>query len=397
MPAANGRPQVYLHVGASKTGTTYLQELLWQGRDRLRSDGTLYPGLSPDAHFRAAADLCEANFQEHLDPLVAGAWPRLVNQARTWGGPVVLSHELLSMADSHAVWRALHDLSFAEVHVVCTVRDLARQIPASWQEDVKNRQVLSFAEFIAQLQAVPQPGVHYLAELFWRLQDTPEVLRRWTEAGVPANRVHVVTVPPRGARRELLWQRFATVIGVDPVGYDTEQGQAPNASMGVAETNLLRRLNLELGDNLDWPTYDVLVKDHLARYVLGARDGGRPLRLPLSEYDWVSARSEHLVAQLRNCGYPVAGDLDELLSSDSGSPSSSAGDPDQVSEHEMLDAAVHAMIGLLYWARDNRRPPDPGWRRTAMLLSQRNAGLKRLHHSYLTAKARLGDQRKSRR
>ena len=43
----------------------------------------------------------------------------------------------------------MQDLSFAEVHVVCTARDLARQIPAVWQEDVKNRHVVTFADFVA--------------------------------------------------------------------------------------------------------------------------------------------------------------------------------------------------------------------------------------------------------
>lgn len=397
------RPRVYLHAGASKTGTTFLQEVLWLNRDTLRRSGTLYPGLSPDAHFRAATDLCGADFQEHADPLAAGAWQRLVDQARAWGGSVVLSHELLSMADGQVARRALRDLSFAEVHLVCTVRDLARQIPASWQEDVKNRQVLTFTEYLAQLRAVPHRPAHYLAELFWRLQDTPAMLRTWTGAGVPAERVHLVTVPPRGASPEVLWQRFAPAVGVEPGGCETTLERPSNSSMGVAETNLLRRLNVELADNLDWPTYDVLVKDHLALYVLGAR-AGRPLRLPRSEQDWVSERSRLLVEALRTGGYRVTGDLDELLVPSSADRPDQAGDrtsgadhPDDVDDAEMLDAAVHAMVGLLHWARDNRRSDVPGWRRTAIMLSARNSGIKRLHHGYLTAKARLADQRRARR
>lgn len=37
-------PVIYLHIGAPKTGTTYLQNVLWRNRERLRTDGLLYPG-----------------------------------------------------------------------------------------------------------------------------------------------------------------------------------------------------------------------------------------------------------------------------------------------------------------------------------------------------------------
>jgi hypothetical protein len=400
---------VYLHLGASKTGTTYLQEVLWHNRDRLRAAGTLYPGLSPDAHFRAASDLCGRAFQEHVDPLVAGAWPRLVGQARAWGGRVVVSHELFGLAEPECAARALAELSWAEVHLVCTVRDLARQIPATWQEDVKNRQVLRFGEFTEQLRMPPGASRHYLAELFWQLQDTAEVLRTWTTAGsvpVPPERVHVVTVPPRGAPGALLWQRYAEALGLPAGDCDTELTQGANASMGVAETNLLRRLNVALDSAaagpagpLDWPTYDVLVKDQLALYALGGRPGARPLRLPRDQYGWVGERSARLAGELGSAGYRVHGDLAELVPPPPGDAAGPDGlaDPDTASDTEVLDAALVALVGLLHWSRDNRRPTGPAWRRTAVALSRRHRGLRGLHHRYLATKARLADQRRTRR
>ncbi|HEY1972680.1 MAG TPA: hypothetical protein VGH89_32360 [Pseudonocardia sp.] len=388
------RPRVYLHIGAAKTGTSYLQAVLWANRERLRAGGTLYPGLSSDAHFRAATDLLGQHYQEHVDPLAVGAWERLVGQARVWSGTgsgaVVMSHELFGLAEEAAVRRAAADLNWAEIHLVYTARDLARQIPAAWQEDVKNRQVLSFAEFVADLRAA-EPE-HFLAKLFWRLQDAPGVLGGWVAAaGVPPERVHLITLPPRGAPPDELWRRFSRVIGIAPDGCDTEVGVEANRSMGVAETNLVRRLNLEVADRLDWPSYDVLVKDYLAVQVLGGRDAAGPLRLPSGEYDWVRARAARLVEALGGTGYRVVGDLAELLPA---APSGPSTHPDQVAEAQVLDAAVGALAGLLDRVRASAQPARPGWRRTALALSERNPGIRRLHHHYLSAKARLADQRR---
>jgi hypothetical protein len=390
------RPRVFLHIGAAKTGTSYLQAVLWANRERLRAAGILYPGLSSDAHFRAATDLLGQHYQDHVDPLAAGAWERLVGQARAWTGSgsgsevVVVSHELFGLADAAAVRRAAAELNWAEVHLVYTSRDLARQIPAAWQEDVKNRQVLSFAEFVADLRAA-EPE-HFLAKLFWRLQDAPGVLRGWTEvAGVPPERVHLITLPPRGAAPDELWRRFSRVIGITPDGCDTEVGVEANRSMGVAETNLVRRLNLEVADRWDWPSYDVLIKDYLAVQVLGGRDAAGPLRLPAAEYDWVRARAERLVDALGNTGYHVVGDLAELVPAAPIGPSTH---PDQVAEAQVLDAALGALTSLLERARASAAPAQPSWRRTALALSERNSSIRRLHHHYLSAKARLTDQRR---
>ena len=49
--------KVYLHVGTPKTGTSYLQHVLFHNQARLRSHGIHYPADRFDAHFLAALDL----------------------------------------------------------------------------------------------------------------------------------------------------------------------------------------------------------------------------------------------------------------------------------------------------------------------------------------------------
>ncbi|MFA6575721.1 MAG: hypothetical protein WCS84_09900 [Nocardioides sp.] len=49
--------RVLLHVGTPKTGTSYLQDVLFRNRRTLHSAGILYPADRFDAHFLAALDL----------------------------------------------------------------------------------------------------------------------------------------------------------------------------------------------------------------------------------------------------------------------------------------------------------------------------------------------------
>jgi hypothetical protein len=373
---------VYLHVGAPKTGTTYLQDLLWRHSGRLRAAGVLYPGLSSDAQFHAVQDLLDDPFQGHPDPAVPGAWGRVRDQVRAWPGTSVLSHEWFSRLDAVAVGRAVDDLAGVELHVVCTARDLGRQVPAAWQEDIKNRQTLTFAEFTRELRADPGTG-HPLATLFWQLQDLPRLLEPWARR-LPADRVHLVTLPARGGGEpDELWRRFAEATGLAGLDLDTSAADG-NRSMGAAEAHLVRRLNLALGDRVGWPAYDVWVKHELAR-VLADRAGCRPPALPAEDHDWVAERSARMLAPLRAAGYHVVGDLEELVPAP---PREGTRHPDEVGAPELLDAAVDALAGLVGalsgWDTRARR----GWRRALADLSEKHAAVGSLRRRYLSVKAR---------
>src|SRR5262249_22208570 len=133
------RPVVFLHIGAPKTGTTYLQNILFSNRTALRRDGLLYPGNAVRSHFWASQDLRDMAFHGYVEPQVSGAWDRLVGEIRNFGGAAIIDHEILAAASAAQIDRALADLDFADVHIVLTARDIARQLPAAWQERIKNR------------------------------------------------------------------------------------------------------------------------------------------------------------------------------------------------------------------------------------------------------------------
>ena len=128
--------RVLLHVGCPKTGTSYLQDVLFRNQPVLREHDILYPADRFDAHFLAALDLMTLPWGG-IETEAVGAWDRLAAEVREWHGTSIVSHEIFARATPTRVERALASLGDAEVHLVLSVRDLVRQIPAEWQENVK--------------------------------------------------------------------------------------------------------------------------------------------------------------------------------------------------------------------------------------------------------------------
>lgn len=390
----SGRRRVYLHIGSPKTGTTYLQEILWQNQEALAEAGVLYPGDKPESHFHASMDLQRVQFQEDwFDDNVPAAWRRLVDEARDFPGTSIFSHELFCTAAPEHIERAMQDLSFAEVHVVCTARDLARQIPAVWQEDVKNRHVVTFADFVAGVRGAPDP--HWLSGLFWERQDLPEILARWS-AALPPERVHVITVPPSGQPPEVLWERLCELLEISPGSFDTTV-ERPNRSLGVAETELLHRLNpvLEERARIDWPGHDSVVKYQVASEVLGSRKARTPLRLPEEHHEWARQRAERMIDDLARAGYQVIGDLKELLpSSPGGTPVTH---PDRADEAEVLEVALEALAGLAErhaelekeWEQALQREAPEGVRNSFRHLCEQDQALHQAYRALVKSKHTL--------
>ena len=88
--------KVILHVGTPKTGTSYLQDVLFKNKRLLGEHGILYPADRFDAHFLAALDLMRLPWGG-LEREAVGAWDRLAAEVRDWGGTTaVISHEILA-------------------------------------------------------------------------------------------------------------------------------------------------------------------------------------------------------------------------------------------------------------------------------------------------------------
>ena len=175
------------------------------------------------------------------------------------------------------------------------------------------------------------------------IQRLPDLLDRWG-ATLPADHVHVVTVPPAGADPTLLWRRFATTIGIDPERFDPSHAPRSNKSLGVVEIEVLRRVNLALDGRLPYPGYARFVNRLYASQILAQVSQQKSLSPALPEHLQPIADqvSDLWVEHIKQRGYNVCGDLDDLRPRHlQGLP------PDAASEADVAETAVQATANLL--------------------------------------------------
>ena len=330
--------QVFLHLGLQKTGTSYLQGVFWENAEVLAGHGLdLLPETRREA-FELMLDVRE-RYNAERDPASASrALDRFSEALDRAARRVLVSQESLAAARPKQVRRLLAACGDREVHVVLTVRDLARQLPSSWQQELKSGKTDGYLDYLALLRDHQERG---LTRHPWIQLDPVTVLSRWQDLLPPAQ-VHVVTVPPRGSRIDVLLGRFCSVLGVDPATLAPQEG-ASNTSLGIAQAELLRRVNGELSDeHRRRQVYGDVGKRWFASQVLGEQRGDRIL-VPAEVRDWCVRVAEEQVAAIVEAGYDVVGTLEDLHCFDS----AFAADDTAPTEDAVSRAAVEALGTVL--------------------------------------------------
>ena len=341
--------RAFVHVGLPKTGTSYLQSVVWANLDELRAQGLVVVPAPA-----GPASKAQAGTQVMLavrDRLVPGHDPRTATEVldefavevnAAGDADVLLTQEQLAACTRPQVRALLGLLGDREVHVVVTARALSRQVPSAWQERVKTRSTTSYADFVEAARDRTEP-----ARGFWRNQDLPAVLDRWGDSLPPAQ-VHVVTVPARRDVGDGLDARWFGVLGIDHTRLQAEPTRS-NTSLGTAQAELLRRVNVALGDRLPKPRlgYARVAKWFLAERFLAPQGGQAPL-LPGSAERWCGQLTKEWVAAIRDAGYDVAGDLADLLP-DPAHFARGVGEPEDA---ELVDSAARALADMLVFRHE---------------------------------------------
>lgn len=320
--------RTYLHIGLPKTGTTHLQDVLWQARDILNAANVRLPMKTRQDQLAAVEDLVGT-----AQRTTSATWADLAGEVAEHDGTSIVSEELLASATEQHIAKAVNTLSAtSEVHVVVTVRDLARLIPSAWQQRVRYRFTQPLEEYVETIANNPNHG-------FWARVHAPTVLTRWSSQ-LPPERIHVVTVPTNARHgSQLLWSRFATVVGVD-TNLDTSESRT-NHSLGVVQIEMLRRWNAALAqDQLPTPQPYFQVCREILLPVIPTK-GAQPLGLAERWHHWVAEESENLIEQLNGSGYDIVGSLDDLKPD-----FRSQASPTDVSDADVLEVALGALAHM---------------------------------------------------
>jgi hypothetical protein len=370
--------RVFFHVGLPKTGTTFLQTTMWHNRARLREQGFLYPGTKRMDHYHASQVVRGAPASRLGDD--AGAWDAIVGALADWDGDGLVSHEFFSMASGRQAKAAVRALAPAEVHVVVTARDYLRQFPAVWQESLKMNSDLGFDEFMEHALAYRLRGAWG-----WRSQDIPAVLARWGKATRP-RRVHLVTVPPADAPRDLLWQRWCEVLGIDDTGFDRDLSFA-NESLGAPQAALLHRVKPWLTGALEeGPVRHRWVRGYFGHDVLVPQAGPKPGPRP-DQAERLRKLCLEAVTELENRRYVVTGDLRDLVPPED---PPLGPHPDDVPDSEVVEVAARAIDRMIHDVRSltlerdqllaeaRQRPLRRSLRRTAGVARRLRTRVKRV-------------------
>lgn len=334
--------KVYLHIGLPKTGTTYLQTVMWADRERMRSQGVLLPGRERRDHLWSTRVIREDPNLPTYEERVRESWGVVKAEIAAWDGTALISHEFFAGAAPEQAARMVAELAPAEVHLVVTAREPVGLYSGGWQESLKNRDARTMTEF-AEAEVSESP----MSVWNWRTLDVRLVLERWAPT-VPQERVHVLPLPRPGAPRELLWQRFAGLLGLDADSFDLSP-TFPNESMGVVEAETLRRVNLHLKDEDFERPFDrgVYIRTFLADERLATRGGERYWPTP-AILDDCRARAVAAVAHIESAGYDVIGEVRDLLVPETLEPRRSV---DSVTDDEVAEVAVELVGRMLHDVR----------------------------------------------
>ena len=343
--------RVFLHVGAPKSGTTYLQGVLDANRGALERNGTLLVGRRHLDRIHAAMAVRDDPRLAELPDSARTAWTRLVRDIEEWSGPsAVLSYELFAVASADQAAAALADLAAYDVHVVVTARDLGRSLVSAWQERLK------FGLTTALEDWQPKPESAEGSEWGWRTLDPAGVAERWGATLTP-DHVHIVTAPRPEAGPTELWRRFAEACRLGDLDVRLDLPRA-NESVGVVQAELLRRVNgLLRGEVSGSRQRSVWIRDLLAQEVL-APLGSERIGVPQAQRAEAAEVWQRATARIEKAGYDVHGDLADLEPAPS-----DARLPGQVTDTELTEAAVACISSLVLTMRERAGGAQPGARR----------------------------------
>jgi hypothetical protein len=338
---------VLLHIGPYKTGSTAIQQALFDRREVLAEHGVVYPGRWRRLFTEGHALMQWAPRGRPVPPM--SVWDDFAAGVRGQTDVrICLSTEdfgrIREAGKSHQV---IEDLGAERLHVIAVARAYHRLMPSHWQERVKSHERRTYEEWLHEL--LEGGDEDEVPRSFWTSHDVAYMASRWLP-DLPPDRFTLVVTDD--SDRDLLPRTFEQLLGL-PHGLLAPE-QTTNASLSMNAVELLRRVNVEFADR-GWPDRDYrrLVQDGMVRQLQGSGRSTSDVAVPALP-EWarplVAERSRRRVEVIAELGIRVVGDPAVLLLPDLPPTADDDLKPDRIS----VEAATGALTGMVEAAL---RPP----------------------------------------
>ncbi|HVT63639.1 MAG TPA: hypothetical protein VHD81_00610 [Mycobacteriales bacterium] len=300
-----------VHIGFPKTGTTSIQRSLHQARDEMRGLGVSYPGTDR-YHKMPGIAITQAPGRLGDRPADERDWIELVDEVRReQSRRVIISSEWLSQATDEQAQRVVDDLGGDRVHILATLRPLAKILPSAWQQYLQNGVRVDYDTWLrGMLLEAPYDRP---TPTFWKRHRHDEILARWAKAA-GTERVTAIVVDSRD--HDLLLRQFEALLGLPDGTLTPGPTERDNRSLSWGEAEMLRLVNAEFKKR-KWP--DGLYKDAIRNGVVNRLALSRPAATDLQSIptpDWALDRAAEVGSEIADgigsLGIRVVGDLDEL-------------------------------------------------------------------------------------
>lgn len=311
---------IMLHIGAHKTGTTSLQAALYEAREALAEQGVfnLVPVGAESANIAARAAQRLPASGTSGSPVDYEVWEQLVaSSAKHRGSRVAISAEAFAVSEPTVIENIVRDLGRDRLHVVITLRPLAKILPSQWQQDLHGAwQSSAFDTWLKEVLKDSRPsrrvGPVDVPHRFWYRHRHDELVLRWSRLVGP-ERITMIVVDDQ--RSEALFETFEQLLGVR-AGTLPRNVSSRNRSMTLPEMLIMQRY----GELLETSELGRRVVEQ-ARYHRALRilrkirpDNARDARLQIPS--WSHARvgeiQEEMRLQLTSIGANVVGSLESL-------------------------------------------------------------------------------------
>ncbi len=298
-----------VHIGPPKTGTTALQGAFHAARSAAGAQGVHYAGRHRHSVSAVQAVIGKNGFYTGDTPPPISGWRNLAREARRSDAKrVVLSSEFFADAPPEAIRTIVNDLGGARVHVVVTLRPLARIIPSQWQQYIQSNWKVSFDDW---LDAMFNKAPGKVTPSFWYRHRHDQLIARWAEV---VGYDHMTVVALDETDHDFVLRAFEGLTGLSE-GTLEAVPDAANRSLTLPETEAVRAFNVAFrNEGLSRPLHSRVMNFGAARYMKEATPPEDALRVEAPQWalDRAGVVAREMVDAITATGVRVVGDLESL-------------------------------------------------------------------------------------